>query len=95
MTLAPYIEGPTLTIDTATGTMTADDVGVVFEWDPSDWKPAAGLTDEEEAQHLLGFAVAYAERPVEFDREPDAAEQKHAAWWTAHGDAMSRELPDA
>jgi len=41
------------------------------------------------ADDLVGYAVAYVERPEEFARSPDDTEQVHAAWWEEHGDTLS------
>ncbi len=46
-------------------------------------------TEREMADDIVGFAMAYVERPEEFDRSPDDTEQVHAAWWLGHGDDVS------
>lgn len=64
-----------------------------FEGGP--YRPGGGEWDDRRAaEDVTGFAVAYVERPEEFDRPPSAREQHptNAAWWRAHGEALSCEL---
>jgi hypothetical protein len=67
------------------------------------YKPAPASSDPDNAHHLLrwcadvvGFAVAYVERPEEFDRSfvesnGDHVEQAehNRLWWQEHGDELS------
>jgi hypothetical protein len=92
-------------IDLCRGTMIATETGkgdrTVFEWDPDDYSPGlhacrldGEARDLAECDDLIGFARAYAEdgaRGAEFDRDPDAAEQLHAEFWSTHGDSFELE----
>lgn len=66
---------------------------LVFEAYTRDYKPGIGSrTLTEQARDIFGFAQAYAERPEEFDREPEDAEQQAADWWLKYSDEFEAEL---
>lgn len=75
-------------------TVTAPDGAVVF--DGADYSPSPMGDGPESAREWAGdvvaFAQAYVERPGEFDRSSDEAEQQHAAWWRRYGDTLSADL---
>lgn len=50
-----------------------------------------GWSDRRMAADAAGFAVAYVERPEEFERGPDDVEQSpdNRAWFYRHGDALA------
>lgn len=62
---------------------------VRFDAGPYRMGAAASWADARMASDVVGFAVAYVERPEEFDRDESDTEQVHAAWWRRHGDALA------
>lgn len=50
-------------------------------------------TDEQQAEDVIAFALAYVERPDEFDRSTEDGdieqEPGNRAWWQAHGDSLA------
>ena len=99
--LEPYLKdrGPTLHVNLSAGTMTAHfPLGTqieAFEWNPDDYKPGMGVsTDLQEINDILSFAIAYAERPEEFEREPTDLEQIASPFWAEHGDSFMIETSD-
>lgn len=66
---------------------------LVFEAYARDYRPGIGSRSlTEQARDIFEFAQAYAERPEEFDREPEDAEQAAADWWAKYGDEFAAEL---
>jgi len=65
---------------------------LVFQGGP--YRPGlhASRSRRAQADDIIGFASAYAERGDEFDRDPSEPEQQHRAWWARHGDAVSGAL---
>ena len=107
MTLRPYPPGKGPSVDIEFAWFTAPngtELATVFITDSDGvcrfigkrYRPSPlGRTDREMCADVIGFALAYVERPDEFGREPDDSEQLHAAWWRQHGDAItSALLPD-
>lgn len=52
---------------------------------------AGGWSDQRFAADIAGFAVAYVERPEEFERGPDDTEQspENRAWFYRHRDSLA------
>lgn len=44
------------------------------------------------ASDAVGFAMAYVERPEEFDRTPQDVEQATREWWLLNGESLSLDL---
>jgi len=96
--LQPYLKGrgPTLHVDLLKGIMTAHfPLGTqleAFEWNPEDYNPGLGAsTDLQEINEILSFAIAYADNPEEFEREPTDLEQIASPFWIEHGDSFMLE----
>jgi len=109
VTLAPYIRGrgPRLKIDIDNGKMIAYEPAnprsgekakrtVVFSWDPYDYRPGLGAnTEVRQAEDLLGFVLAYVERPEEFNRSRRDPEQRNRHWWNQYGETMLYAVHDS
>lgn len=62
-------------------------------FDSTPYRPSPLHTSMAECvDDVLSFAMAYAERPEEFERDKAHAEQVHARDWHQHGEAMQAEL---
>lgn len=104
--LRPYLPG--YHFDYVTVTIDDDRVSVVSrELDGSEvvrfrsrgYRPGLFTTSiEQQADDVIAFALAYVERPDEFDRsaEDGDIEQELAnrQWWQAHGDSLTCCLSD-
>ena len=71
--------------------------GVVFrgeDYRPSPFhaNPSVDGTLKAWASDAVGFAMAYVERPEEFDRTPQDVEQATREWWLLNGEALSLDL---
>lgn len=67
----------------------------VVRFQAGPYRPGIHSTEQSMADDVAGFALAYVERPDEFDRTPNDTEQVHGAWWRTHGDTItSALLPD-
>lgn len=89
---------PSFEFDFNAGTVTLRTRGkrtTIATWDPDDSRP--GLSDTTPARcaaAIVGFFMAYVERPAEFDRDPEATEQVHRAAWIRHGETLACFLPE-
>jgi hypothetical protein len=71
--------------------------GVVFrgeDYRPSPFHadPSTDGTLRAWASDAVGFAMAYVERPEEFDRTPQDVEQATREWWLLNGESLSLDL---
>lgn len=62
---------------------------VLFSGGPYTPSPRHADNTRTWVSDVVGFAVAYVERPEEFDRAADDKEQLEAAWWRTHGDMLA------
>lgn len=95
--VSPYLAGygPTVEIDTSESpsvVSVATDGTRTTVFQGSDYYPASGLAEWQRADDVVSFALAYVERPEEFDRAADDLEQIHREWWIKNGDALSAAL---
>jgi hypothetical protein len=64
-----------------------------FTW--TGYRPGlSARTERDYANDIVGFAMAYVDRPEEFDRSPDDTEQLCDVWWMEHGDVIACETGD-
>lgn len=104
--LSPYLPG--FAFDHVTVTIDGDRVSVVStELDGSKvvrfrsrgYRPGACVsTVEQMTGDVISFAIAYVDRPEEFDRSADDGdieqEPANRQWWTEHGGALMMDLED-
>lgn len=61
----------------------------------SHYKPAAGQSEEGQVADVIGFAMAYVERPEEFDRAGRLEQwPENREWWLRHGEALLCDADD-
>ena len=96
--LRPYLLGDwvTVTIDGDRVSVVSHGLGgsEVERFRSRGYRPGACVsTVERMADDVIAFAVAYVERPEEFDRSADDGdieqEPANRAWWLAHGGALA------
>lgn len=59
-------------------------------FDSDGYRPGVfARTARQWAEDVVGFALAYVERPAEFARRPTDPEQVNAAAWNRYGDALA------
>jgi len=57
------------------------------------YKPAPGRSEEGQVADVIGFAMAYIERPEEFDRAGRLEQwPENREWWLRHGEALLCEV---
>jgi len=62
-------------------------------FDSDGYRPGLSATAARRwASDVVGFAVAYVERPAEFDRAAEDAEQVYAPIWRTYGETLSAML---
>ena len=96
----PFLDGkgPTMEIDLINGSIWAQWGGEsheVFEWNPDHYNPGMGCTsDIHEADDILNFAMSYAERSEEFERDPEDLDQVWSVFWAFYGESFAYDIAD-
>lgn len=78
-------------------TYLSDDQNGVTRFEAGPYRPGMGVRSAAgEAHDVCQFAMAYVERPEDFDRLPYDTEQgaECSAWWRNYGNALACECGD-